>query len=61
MEARYGDWSLQNDRLMPQVGHRLQQLETWADEVDGVLHGDDGCGQWSGAWHPLTPLLDALW
>ena len=41
-EARYGDWSLQHDRLMLQVGHRLQQLENWANEVDGVLDGDDG-------------------
>ena len=23
-------------------GHQLQQLENWADEVDGVLNGDDG-------------------
>ena len=44
VEARFGDWSLQHDRLMLQVGHRPQQLENWADEVDGVLHGDDGCG-----------------
>ena len=42
VEARYGDWSLQHDRLMLQVGHRLQQLENWADEIDGVLNGDDG-------------------
>ena len=27
VEARYGDWSLQHDRLMLEVGHRLQQLE----------------------------------
>ena len=44
VEARNGDWSLQHDRLMPQVGHRQQQLDNWADEVDGVLDEDDGCG-----------------
>ena len=57
VEARYGDWSLQHDRLMLQVEHRLQQLENWADEVDdGVLHGHDGLvDKGSGAWHPLTP------
>ena len=38
MEARYGDWSLQHDRLMFEVEQRLRQLELWADEVAG----DDG-------------------
>ena len=40
VDARCGDWSLQHDRLMVAVGHRLQQLEAWAYEVAG----DDGCG-----------------
>ena len=31
VQARYVDWSLQHDRCMLQVGHRLQQLEEWAD------------------------------
>ena len=44
VETRYGNWSLQHDRFMLQVGYRAQQLEDWADEVDGVVDGDDGCG-----------------
>ena len=31
VEARYGDWSLQHDHLMIEVGHRLRQHEAWAD------------------------------
>ena len=61
VEARYGDWSLQHDRLMLQTKIRLHQLENWADEVDGVLGGDDG-GQGLVAMqsNPLQNSLEAV-